>query len=113
MTVYGTWNLNFSENVNSGTGPEEAIRLQGIEIYPVWSIGMPENGGLIVGKLSAIPENLEAWNFTEISKEEAASLIESTFIYTPEDTDRGIKEYTLNMALENLDQENNDKRQKP
>lgn len=103
MTIYGTWTLKFDFNSNLATGPEEQIRAQGIEVAPVWSDGSPENGGLILGKLSDSPTDLEDWNFIEVSRSEAESLIESSFVYMPANEEKGMEEYTLEKALAYLD----------
>ncbi len=103
MAIYATWNLKLSTDGSIATGPEEEIRAQGFEVTPVWSDGSPENGGLVLGKLSGTPSDLSEWNFMEISRAQAEALIESTFVYMPANPDKGMEEYTLEKAIAYLD----------
>lgn len=103
MTIYATWALSLSADGALATGPEETIRSQGIEVVPVWSDGSPENGGLILGKLSGTPTGLETWSFSEVSRAQAEALIHSTFVYMPANPEKGMEEYTLEKAIAYLD----------
>lgn len=70
--IYATWKLNFADP-DYGTGPEDAIRLQGIDAEAGLSIGAVEEGGSILGYLSDVPDTLSlgAWSVEIIDETEA------------------------------------------
>lgn len=103
MNIYGTWSIHFNEDRTIGTGPEEEIRAQGIEVSAIWSDGSPETGALILGKLTGVPVNVFQWGFSEITKTQAQALIESTFVYMPANPEKNTEEYTIEKALAYLD----------
>jgi hypothetical protein len=75
---YATWSLR---NLGNGylDGPETTIIEQGGTAEAVWSNGSVEDGGIVLGKFSGDLTNLEAWNFAEVSKDDAQSFIEANF----------------------------------
>lgn len=103
MSIYGTWTIHFNEDRTVGTGPEEEIRSQGIEVSAVWSDGSPEDGALILGKLSDVPVNVSQWSFSEVTRTEAEALISSNFVYMPANPEKYTEEYTIEKALAYLD----------
>jgi hypothetical protein len=103
MTIYGKWNLILNPQTNEWFGPELEVASQNIDMIMVWSIGSPEDGGTIVGKFSNLPENLSNWGFVELSRQDVVNLIQDTFTYRPSNPDDGSSEYTIEMALSNLD----------
>jgi len=75
---YATWKLNFLDP-EYGTGPEEIIVSQGIEVSGAWAIGSITEDGKILGYLSAEPdlEELTDWDFQIISQAEALALAQT------------------------------------
>lgn len=69
---YATWKLNFTD-ANYGTGPEQKIAELGSRAEGAWVDGSVENEGLILGYVDGPQDELElaAWNFTNISQEDA------------------------------------------
>jgi hypothetical protein len=69
---YATWQLNFT-NPNYGTGPEEKIAELGSWAEAAWVDGSVEKGGLILGYVDNPQDEVElaAWDFTNLSQEEA------------------------------------------
>ena len=69
---YATWKLNFS-NPKYGTGPEEKISELGFGAEGAWVAGSVEEGGTILGYVTEAinPAELTAWEFQNISQEEA------------------------------------------
>jgi hypothetical protein len=69
---YAIWKLNFA-NPNYGTGPEQAIAELGGEAEGAWVDGAVEEDGTIIGYVSTPQDEveLEAWQFQNITKEEA------------------------------------------
>jgi hypothetical protein len=100
MSIYVTWSLYLDNGYL--IGPEDNITSQGISIEPIWSIGSPEDGGVLIARLSSLPEGMDNWNLCEISAEEVRKIISDNFTPTPENADIGIKEYTLEMALNRI-----------
>lgn len=98
---YATWNLKFINNI--GTGPEETALSNGVVLSAVWADGSPETGATILGKFEGTLTNLEAWNFTEISRSEAETLILSNHMDRPADTQAGLEEWTTEKAIATLD----------
>ena len=72
---YATWKLNFIDP-EYGTGPEELIVAQGIEVSGAWSIGSVTEDGKILGYLSAEPdlEELSDWDFQMLTQAEALAV---------------------------------------
>lgn len=66
---YATWKLNFADP-NYGTGPEEEIIAQGFTAEGGLISGEAK-GGTIMGYFTGDPVNLESWEFTEITQQEA------------------------------------------
>jgi hypothetical protein len=75
---YATWKLNFID-ANYGTGPEEIIVAQGIEVSGAWEIGSITEDGKILGYLSAEPdlEELSDWDFQMLTQAEALALAQT------------------------------------
>lgn len=71
---YATWKLNFS-NPDYGTGPEGAINAQGCSAEAAYVNGDVTQGAEILGYFTGEPTDLEIWNFTEITQEEALSFV--------------------------------------
>jgi hypothetical protein len=72
---YATWKLNFIDP-KYGTGPEDIIVAQGIEVSGAWEIGSITEGGKILGYISAEPDlsELSDWDFSVVTQEEALAL---------------------------------------
>lgn len=66
---YATWKLNF-DDPNYGTGPEEEIIAQGFTAEGRLLSGEARDG-TILGYFTGDPVNLSAWEFTEITQQEA------------------------------------------
>lgn len=75
---YATWKLNFIDP-EYGTGPEDVIVAQGIEVSGAWAIGSITEDGMILGYLSAEPdlEELSDWDFTMLTEAEALELAQT------------------------------------
>jgi hypothetical protein len=69
---YATWKLNFT-NPEYGTGPEDKIAELGFGAEGAWVLGEVENGGTILGYVTEPQDESEltAWNFTNISQNDA------------------------------------------
>lgn len=69
---YATWKLNFT-NPNYGTGPEDKIGELGFAAEGAWVSGTVEDGGTILGYVTeeVDPAELTAWEFKNLSQEEA------------------------------------------
>ena len=69
---YATWKLNFA-NPEYGTGPEDKIAELGFQAEGGWADDQVENGGTILGYLSAVVDEskLTTWEVKNISQEEA------------------------------------------
>lgn len=98
---YATWNLNFVDNV--GTGPEDAALSNGVTLLAVWASGNPEDGATILGKFEGTLSGLETWNFTEITRSEAETLVVSNHVDRPQNSEAGLEEWTVEMAIATLD----------
>lgn len=98
---YATWNLVFTDGL--GTGPEETAFLGGVSLRAVWTNGNPETGSTILGKYEGNPSGLEQWNFTEISREEAESLVLSNHVDSTARPEIGLAAWTEESALATLD----------
>lgn len=71
---YATWILNF-ESPSYGTGPEASIVEQGGSAEASFPEGDTTKGARILGYFSGEPTGLEAWNFTEITQQEALDFV--------------------------------------
>lgn len=69
---YATWKLNFTDP-NYGTGPEDAIVALGFTAEGAWVDGQVEDDATILGYVSEAQNEsaLAAWDFTNISQEDA------------------------------------------
>jgi hypothetical protein len=69
---YATWKLNFTDP-DYGTGPEETIQSLGFFAEGAWVEGAIEDGGTVLGYVSAPQDEQELanWDFTNITHEEA------------------------------------------
>jgi hypothetical protein len=96
---YATWNLR---PIDDGflDGPESSIVERGGSAESVWASGAVETGATILGKVSGNLDNLDLWNVTEVSRQEAESFIEANF--TPY-TDAEGNFYSLQDVLKVLD----------
>jgi len=71
---YATWVLDFT-NPKYGTGPEASIIEQGGSAEGVTANGRVTEGAEILGYFTGEPIDLEAWNFTELTEEEALAFV--------------------------------------
>jgi len=71
---YATWILDFTDP-KYGTGPEEQIVTQGGTAEGAIVNGDITDGAEILGYFTGNPVNLEAWNFTQLSQEEASAFV--------------------------------------
>ena len=71
---YATWKLNFADP-NYGTGPEDAILEQGGTAEGAFSNGDVTKGAKILGYFTGEPVSLEAWDFTELTQQEALDFV--------------------------------------
>lgn len=68
---YALWNLKL-ENVNYLSGPEQTIYESGGYAEASWSNGPVELGATILGYITGTFEaDISAWNYREITQEEA------------------------------------------
>jgi hypothetical protein len=69
---YATWKLNFTDP-EYGTGPEDKIVELGFTAEAGWVDGEVENGATILGYISEPQDESEltAWDFTNITEQEA------------------------------------------
>ena len=76
---YATWKLNFTDP-NYGTGPEDAIVALGFTAEGAWVDGQVEAGGTILGYVSEAQDEstLAAWEFTNITQEDALAFALAT-----------------------------------
>ena len=94
--TYATWNLRPIDN-NYLDGPEATIVEQGGTAKAIWSTASLALEATILGEVSGDTNNLEAWNFTLLSKAEAIAFIKENFVPFI-DIDRN--EYTLEKILQ-------------
>lgn len=75
---YATWKLNFTDP-NYGTGPEEKISELGFSAEGAWVAGQVETGGTILGYVTEPQDESEltAWQFQNISQEEALAFVQA------------------------------------
>jgi len=75
---YATWKLNFT-NPNYGTGPEDKIGELGFHGEGAWVSGAVEDGGTILGYVTEAlnPVELTAWEFQNLSQEEALAFAQT------------------------------------
>lgn len=73
---YATWNLNFA-NAEYGTGPEMSVSEQGFFAEGAWTAGEVADGSLILGYYDGNPTNLQPWNFTEVTQEQALAFAQA------------------------------------
>ena len=75
---YATWKLNFSDP-NYGTGPEEKIAELGFGAEGAWVSGIIEDGGTILGYVTEAlnPAELTAWEFQNLTQEEALAFAQT------------------------------------
>jgi hypothetical protein len=97
--TYATWNLRVVDDTQLD-GPESIIIERGGSAESIWSNGQVETGATILGKVSGDISNLDLWNLTEVSRQEAESFIEANF--TPY-TDAEGNYYSLADVLKVLD----------
>jgi hypothetical protein len=71
---YATWKLNFT-NSNYGTGPEPSIVEQGGTAEGSFAEGDITKGARILGYFTGEPTEVEAWEFTEITQQEALDFV--------------------------------------
>jgi hypothetical protein len=71
---YATWKLNF-DDPNYGTGPEVSIIEQGGTAEGGLSHGNVTKGAKILGYFTGEPTELQAWDFTEITQQEALDFV--------------------------------------
>jgi len=71
---YATWILSF-DDPNYGTGPEASIAEQGGTAEGAYAEGDITNGARILGYFTGEPTDLEAWNFTELTEQEALDFV--------------------------------------
>jgi len=71
---YATWILNF-DDPNYGTGPEAVIVEQGGTAEGSYAEGDITQGARILGYFTGEPIDVEAWEFTEITQQEALDFV--------------------------------------
>jgi len=71
---YATWKLNFTDP-NYGTGPEPSIVEQGGTAEGGIPDGDITKGAKILGYFTGDPIGLEAWDFTELTQQEALDFV--------------------------------------
>ena len=71
---YATWILDFTDP-EYGTGPEFSIVAQGGTAQGAFTNGEISDGAEILGYFTGEPIDLEAWNFTELTQEEALAFV--------------------------------------
>ena len=71
---YATWILDFT-NPEYGTGPEQEIVNQNGTAEGAIANGDITDGAEILGYFTGEPTGLEAWNFTELTQEEALAFV--------------------------------------
>jgi hypothetical protein len=71
---YATWILNF-DDPNYGTGPEPFIVEQGNSAEGSFAEGDITKGARILGYFTGEPTGLEAWDFTELTEQEALDFV--------------------------------------
>ena len=71
---YATWVLDFADP-EYGTGPEQQIVNQGETAEGAIANGDITDGAEILGYFTGEPTSLEAWNFTELTQEEALAFV--------------------------------------
>ena len=71
---YATWVLNF-DDPKYGTGCESTIAEQGGTAEASFAEGDITNGARILGYFTGEPTGLEAWQFTEITQQEALDFV--------------------------------------
>ena len=71
---YATWKLNWADP-KYGTSPESSIVEQGGTAEASYAEGDITNGARILGYFTGKPKNLEAWEFTEITQQEALDFV--------------------------------------
>jgi len=72
--TYATWKLNFTDP-NYGTGPEPAIVKQGATAEGAHTNGDVTTGAKILGYFTGNPKNLAAWDFEELTQEQALDFV--------------------------------------
>ena len=75
---YATWKLNFTDP-QYGTGPEDKIGELGFGAEGAWVSGAVEDGGTILGYVTEAvdPAELTAWEFQNVSQEEALAFAQA------------------------------------
>jgi hypothetical protein len=93
---YATWKLDFT-NALYGIGPEDSIANQGGSAEASWVAGQAHQGGTILGYFIGSPLDLENFEFTEITSEDAlafAQQINATAFFENDGRISAIKETT-------------------
>ena len=67
---YATWKLNFT-NPEYGTGPEPEIVANGGTAEGAWVNGQITDGGTVLGYFTGDAPDLAAWQFAEVTQEQA------------------------------------------
>jgi hypothetical protein len=67
---YATWKLNFI-NPEYGTGPEPEIASSGGSAEGAWVDGDITDGGTVLGYFTGDAPDLAAWQFIEVTQEQA------------------------------------------
>lgn len=74
---YAFWNLK-NQDENYLIGPEKAIKDAGGSAKASWSDGQVENGATILGYVNGdFDLDLSAWNYREVSQEEALTFAQA------------------------------------
>jgi len=71
---YATWILDFT-NPEYGTGPEPSISEQGGTAIGAIANGDVTQGAEILGYFTGEPFDLESWNFTELTQDNALAFV--------------------------------------
>jgi len=93
---YATWILNF-DDPNYGTGPEASIAEQGGSAEGSFAEGDITQGARILGYFTGEPTEVEPWEFTEITQQEALD-----FVLALDDTAYLAEDGRINIVMEEI-----------
>jgi len=91
---YATWKLNF-DDPNYGTGPERVIVEQGGTAEGSFAEGDITKGARVLGYFTGEPTGVQAWEFTEITQQEALD-----FVLALNDTGYLAEDQKINVVME-------------
>jgi hypothetical protein len=91
---YATWKLNF-DDPNYGTGPEPRVVKNKGTCEGAFAEGDVTKGARILGYFTGEPTEVEAWEFTEITQQEALD-----FVLALDDTAYIAEDGRINIVFE-------------